>query len=87
MSTLLPPTSFEQLLDLWPTPKALSEALELPYVTAQQMKLRKSIGASHWTKFIDGAAAIGIDLSLDDLARMRIRREEETRAARQGAAA
>jgi hypothetical protein len=70
------PTSFEDLLDLWETPKALSVALRIPYVNAQAIKQRKSIGVTHWPRLIELAAARGIHLTNDDLVEMAIKRRE-----------
>lgn len=68
------PDTFEALLDLWKTPKALSEALDVKYVTAQQMMLRKSVGIDHWPKLIGLAQSHGITLTNDDLVAMSLKR-------------
>lgn len=64
------PETFEELLDLWESPKELSAALEVPYVNAQQMKRRKSVGIAHWSKLIDLAGKRGVSITADDLIRM-----------------
>ena len=70
------PDTFKKLLDLWGTPKALSEALGVPYVTAQQMIRRSSVGIDHWPKLIDLASGKGIALTNDDLVGMSLKRRE-----------
>jgi len=76
---LTKPQTFDELLALWATPKALSEEAGLPYVSAQMMKHRKSIGSAHWQSLIDCLAGKGIELTLEDFARMQIRRQSERR--------
>jgi hypothetical protein len=82
---LTKPQTFEEILALWDTPKALSDELGILYVSAQMMKRRRSIGSAHWNAFIRGAAKRGIGLTLDDFARMRIKRDEVVREARKQA--
>lgn len=65
------PTTFDELLALWETPKALSIALNVPYINAQAMKRRKSIGVDHWPRLIELAAEQGVKITADDLLRMR----------------
>jgi hypothetical protein len=68
------PKSFEELLGLWDSPKALSAALDVPYVNAQAMKRRKSVDVVHWPRLIDLAAAKGITITNDDLVAMTLKR-------------
>jgi hypothetical protein len=63
-------TTFEDVLALWDTPKALSEALSVPYINAQAMKARGSIGVGHWPKIIELLRSQGHSVSTDDLAVM-----------------
>lgn len=70
------PDSFEGLLSLWETPKALSVALRVPYVNAQSMKNRKSVDVAHWPRLIELLAARGIVITSDDLVQMAIKRRE-----------
>ena len=69
------PNTFPELLDHWTTPE-LSAALAVPYVTARKMRERRSVGIGHWPRFIEAAGDKGIRLTLDDLARMRLRKDE-----------
>lgn len=65
------PTTFDELLALWDSPKALSVDLNVPYINAQAMKRRKSVGVDHWPRLIELAAERGVRLTADDLLRMR----------------
>lgn len=75
-------TTFDDVLSLWATPKALSEALGVPYINAQAMKARGSIGVGHWPKIIELLRAAGYSVSTDDLAVMWQKAKEERRAAK-----
>lgn len=75
------PDSFETLLALWSNPTELSEDLGIPYVTAQVMRHRRSIGDLHWSKVIECAARRGVELTLDDLLAMKFKRREAKRRA------
>jgi hypothetical protein len=66
------PATFEGLLDLWESPTELSAAIHVPYVTAQMMKRRKSVGPAHWQSIIHAAGTMGVELTLEDLAKMKI---------------
>lgn len=70
------PDTFEKLLELWKTPKALSADLGVPYINAQQMFRRKSVGIDHWPRLIDLASAKGVQITNDDLVAMSLRRRE-----------
>jgi hypothetical protein len=70
------PTSFDELLELWETPKALSIALGVPYVNAQAMKRRKSVDVTHWPRLVQLMAARGIVITSDDLVQMAVKRRE-----------
>ena len=63
-------STFDDVLSLWATPKALSEALGVPYINAQAMKARGSIGVGHWPKMIELLKARGYAVTTDDLAVM-----------------
>lgn len=76
------PDTFKKLLDLWETPKALSEALGVQYVTAQLMIRRNSVGIDHWPKLIEVVKAKGHDISNDDLVAMSLKQREATRRAK-----
>lgn len=66
------PKTFEDLLALWDTPKKLSIALDVSYVAAQAMKRRGTVGVEHWPKLIRLAKDRGIEITADDLLRMRV---------------
>lgn len=72
-------STFDDVLALWATPKALSEALGVPYINAQAMKARKSIAVDHWPKLIEALKALGYSLTNDELVAMAIKRREEAR--------
>ena len=81
-------STFDDVLALWATPKALSDDLGVPYINAQAMKARGSIGVGHWPKMVKLLAAKGYSVSTDDLAAMWQKASEERRAkTRQGVAA
>lgn len=80
---LTKPTTFEELLALWESPSALSAELGLPYVSAQMMRRRGSIGVAHWDAFIAAAKRKGIKLTPADMVAMKLERQR----ARQGVAA
>lgn len=81
-------STFEDVLALWATPKALSDALGVPYINAQAMKARGSIGVGHWPKMIELLRSEGYSVTTDDLALMWQKASEERRAkARTGVAA
>jgi len=67
-------TTFDDVLNLWETPKALSDDLGTIYVTAQLMKRRRSIGVDHWPRLLELLAARGYVLTTDDLLAMRQRK-------------
>lgn len=81
------PDSFDAVLAHWETPAQFSAALGIPYVTAQVMRHRRSIGDNHWPKVIRALADKGVTVTTDDLLKMKFRRQEERRAEREGAAA
>ena len=66
------PTTFEELLSLWETPKDLSVDLGVPYVNAQSMKRRKSVSVDHWPKLIELAGQRGVKITADDLLKMKV---------------
>lgn len=68
------PTTFDELLNLWGTPKELSLALGVPYINAQMMKRRKSVDVVHWPRLIDLASAMDVRLTNDDLVAMAVKR-------------
>ena len=66
------PTTFEECLDLLGgRPVATQEALQVPYVTAQMMHRRKSIGDAHWPRLKEVLRWKGVVLSTDDLLEMK----------------
>lgn len=71
------PSTFEELLAMWETPKALSADLGVPYVNAQLMKRRKSVGVDHWPRLIEAVGAKGLRLTTDDLLAMRAASKSE----------
>lgn len=68
------PDTFEKLLTLWESPKALSADLGVPYINAQQMLRRKSVGIDHWPRLIELASAKGVQITNDDLVAMSLKR-------------
>jgi len=66
------PETFEDILALWDSPKDLSVALNVPYVTAQQMKRRKTVSVEHWPKLIELTRQRGINITADDLLKMKV---------------
>lgn len=66
--------TFDDVLGLWETPKALSDDLGTLYVTAQLMKRRRSIGVDHWPRLRELLAQRGYIVTTDDLMAMRQRR-------------
>lgn len=79
--------TFDDVLGLWETPKALSDDLGTLYVTAQLMKRRRSIGVDHWPRLIELLAARGYAVTSDSLLNMQRLRREETRQQRRRVAA
>lgn len=73
-------STFDDVLSLWATPKALSDALGVPYINAQAMKARGSIGVGHWPKMIELLRAQGYSVTTDDLAAMWQKASEERRS-------
>lgn len=71
------PDTFEAVFALWDTHAAFSADMGIPYVTAQVMRHRKSIGDRHWPKLIKLLRAKGINLSEGDLLAMKHRRAAE----------
>lgn len=47
----------EDLINLWPTLKAFSEDIDVPYGTAKAMRRRKSIPASYWPVMVERSRA------------------------------
>ena len=66
------PQNFEELLNLWESPKALSDDIAIPYVSAQMMKFRSSVAVRHWPAIIEAARRRGVPLTMDDLVRMKV---------------
>jgi len=66
------PKTFDDLLSLWGSPKELSLALDVPYVTAQQMKRRKTVSVEHWPRLLELAKERGIEITADDLLKMKV---------------
>lgn len=81
------PATFEELLKLWGNPKALSADLAVPYINAQQMFRRKSVGIGHWPRLMEIASSKGVELTSDDLVVMAHRRKEEAKRERARVAA
>lgn len=79
--------TFDDVLEVWEKPKALSDDLGVPFVNAQAMKARKSIAVDHWPKLIELLKARGYSLTTDDLARMWKQAREQRALAKQGEAA
>lgn len=73
--------TFDDVLALWATPKALSDDLGTIYVTAQLMKRRRSIGVDHWPRLIQLLGDKGYSVTTDDLLEMRRVRSEQREAA------
>lgn len=78
---LTKPTTFEELLALWESPSALSADLGLPYVSAQMMRRRGSIGVAHWDAFIAAAKRKGLKLTQSDMIAMKLERHRRRVAA------
>jgi hypothetical protein len=78
--------TFDDVLALWETPKALSDDLGTLYVTAQLMKHRRSIGVDHWPRLIELLKVRGYTVTTDDLMTMRAKRAAERREEREAAA-
>ena len=76
---LTKPETFDALLSLWGSPSELSADLNIPYVAAQMMKRRQSIGSAHWEAVTAAAARKGVSINLEDIAKMKIRRDAENR--------
>lgn len=81
-------STFDDVLALWEKPKALSDDLGVPFVNAQAMKARGSIGVGHWPKMVKLLAERGYSVTTDDLALMWQKASEARRAkSKQGEAA
>lgn len=78
---LTKPQTFEELLSLWESPAALSSELNIPYVSAQMMRRRKSIGVAHWEAFRKAAKRKGVPLSDADMIAMKLQRQRREVAA------
>jgi hypothetical protein len=72
---LTKPQTFEELLSLWESPSALSVELNIPYVSAQMMRRRKSIGVAHWEAFRKAAKRKGAVLTDADMIAMKLKRQ------------
>ncbi len=73
-------STFDDVLALWATPKAFSDDLGVPYINAQAMKARGSIGVGHWPKMVKLLSAKGYSVSTDDLALMWQKASEARRS-------
>lgn len=73
---LTKPETFEELLSLWESPAALSAEINVPYVSAQMMRRRKSIGVAHWEAFRAAAKRKGIVLTDSDMIAMKLKRQQ-----------
>lgn len=78
---LTKPKTFEDVLALWVSPTELSVDLGVPYVTAQMMRRRKSIGVDHWPAVIRAAKRKGVRLDNDDLVQMRLAKSRQRKSA------
>lgn len=65
--------TFDDVLALWSSPKALRDDLGVTYVNAQAILTRRSIGVDHWPKLIQLLADKGYSVTTDDLLAMRER--------------
>lgn len=63
--------TFDDVLALWSSPKALRDDLGVTYVNAQAILARRVIGVDHWPKLIRLLADKGYSVSADDLLAMR----------------
>lgn len=72
--------TFEDILALWDSHAALSEELDVLYVTAQAMRVRRSIGDQHWPKLIECLKRRGHHITTDDLLLMKYKRRAESEA-------
>lgn len=71
--------SFDAVLATWSNPTEMSEALGIPYVTAQVMRHRRSISDLHWPKVITCLRERGVELTTDDLLEMKHKRRAEAK--------
>lgn len=68
-----PINSFRDLIDRMGGITPFRTALGIEYVTAQKMRQRDSIAPKHWPDVIAHARGLGIQITADDLMRMKTR--------------
>jgi hypothetical protein len=66
------PKTFDDLLSLWASPKELSLALGVSYIDAYAFKRRGTVAVRHWPKLIEGAREKGLNLTAEDLLKMKV---------------
>lgn len=67
------PTTFRELIDLWPTKAAFATEVGHPYQRAFHWYLRNQIPAEYWHSVLAKAAERGVTLSLIDLVGCQIK--------------
>lgn len=81
------PSSFRELIDLWPHPSigAVAEDLGVPYGTVQVMRHRDSIASEHWAALVDGARRRRFEgwrtVTIEMLARLKAAKAAKARRA------
>lgn len=60
-SVMTAPTSFTDLIDLWPTIKEFADDIGCGYEAARQMRRRNAVAAKHWPRIIEACASREIE--------------------------
>lgn len=64
------PTTFQEILDYWPSLRALADDLEVGIYRVRKWRARNSIPPEHWTAVVTAARARALPVELVILARI-----------------
>lgn len=68
------PTSFRDVVSLWPTMRQMAEDLDVPLERVKKWRQRNRIPPLYWEPIIDAAYRYGADLTIPRMHRMEVLR-------------
>lgn len=73
-------SAMKNICSIWPTVKALASDAGVPYTTAHSWLVRGRIPSRYDLVLIEGAARLGVTITLTEIAEARAARDREDRA-------
>jgi hypothetical protein len=70
------PNSFAEVIELWPSSRAMSEEIDADASTIRHWKMRDSIPAEYWVRVITAARKRGAKVDAADFAEFAARKLE-----------